>query len=234
MRILIADDDVDLTEVMSFALTREGHAVLVAHQSDEVVATFESEQPDLVLLDIGFGAVDGFEICQRMRESSNVPVIMVTARESEDDMARAFSLGADDYMTKPFSFRQLNMRVAAVARRSMVPLDTTLAAAGLRLDPANGEVTADGRVIQLTRIEFRLLHCLLAHQERVAPLERLLRFAWASDKGDLNVLKTHISHLRAKLGLNAPDARLNIRNVRGLGYRLEETSIEAGNKTRIK
>jgi DNA-binding response OmpR family regulator len=227
MKILIADDDLDLTDVTEFALRREGHVVAVASDGHAALARFETEQPDLVLLDIGPDGLDGLELCRRLREQSSVPIIMVTAKDTETDMAAAFALGADDYVTKPFSFRQLIMRIGAVARRSQTAVPPVLQRDGLMLDPANGEVTVDGAVVQLTRIEFRLLHCLLAHETRVAPTDRLLQFAWPTDRGDLNVLKTHISHLRTKLRLNRPDAQLTIENVAGIGYRLRTATLTA-------
>ncbi len=229
MKILIADDDVDLTDVTEYALRREGHAVILAHDGEQALANFVSEQPDVVLLDIGMSLMDGFEVCRRLREISNTPVIMVTARESEWDMARAFELGADDYVTKPFSFRQLIMRIGAVTRRVRSSTASSVMEAGaLRLDPETGEVSMAGKSVRLTRLEFRLLHCLIANYKRVATVERLLQFAWPSDRGDVNVLKTHISHLRRKLEMNEPASQLTIENVPGIGYRLVAASSAAG------
>jgi len=221
MKILLADDDLDLTDVTEYALRREGHTVTIAHDADQALAQFFSEQPDVLLLDIGIGPFDGFEVCRRVREASNAPVIMVTARDSEWDMARAFELGADDYVTKPYSFRQLIMRIGAVTRRarSTAPA-TSLHAGPLRLDAETGDVTVSERPVRLTRLEFRLLQCLLANSGRVATVERLLQFAWTSDRGDLNVLKTHISHLRRKLSAPAGEPEVVIENVPGIGYRL--------------
>jgi DNA-binding response OmpR family regulator len=217
MKILIADDDVDLTDVTEYALRREGHSVTLAHDSEQALIHFQREQPDVLLLDIGIGPFDGFELARRIREHSNVPMIMVTARESEWDMARAFELGADDYVTKPYSFRQLVMRIGAVTRRARATTASTVLQAGrLRLDPDTGDVSMGETSVRLTRLEFRLLQCLLANQKRVATIERLLQFAWPSDRGDVNVLKTHISHLRRKLG----NADIVIENVPGIGYRL--------------
>jgi DNA-binding response OmpR family regulator len=226
MKILIADDDPDLTDVTEFALRREGHAVVLARDGEQALASLEAEQPDLVLLDIGLDRIDGFEVCRQIRERSSIPIIMVTARDSENDMGRAFGFGADDYITKPFSFRQLIMRIGAVARRAQVPADAVLQMDGLRLDPATGEVTMLGAPVRLTRLEFRLLHCLLANVQRVAPFERLLRFAWPTDKGDPGALKTHISHLRAKLALNRTGASMTIESVPGIGYRLRPSERE--------
>jgi DNA-binding response OmpR family regulator len=226
MKILIAEDDADLTDVTEYALRREGHAVVLAYNGEQALSHFYSERPDVLLVDISMPQIDGFEVVRRVRETSNVPVIMVTARDSEWDMARAFDLGVDDYLTKPFSFRQLVMRIGAVARRSQTQAITSLEAEGLALDPASGAVTLSGRSVRLTRLEFRLLHCLLAHYRRVAPVERLLQFAWPDDKGDVNVLKTHISHIRCKLELGQPDARLVIENIPGIGYRLRSSAGE--------
>ena len=227
MKILLADDDLDLTDVTEYALRREGHSVTLAHDAEQALAQFYHEQPDVVLLDIGIGPFDGFEVCRRVRETSNTPLIMVTARDSEWDMARAFELGADDYITKPYSFRQLIMRIGAVTRRarSSTP-SATMHAGPLRLDAETGDVTLSGSPVRLTRLEFRLLQCLLANYGRVATVERLLQFAWTSDRGDLNVLKTHISHLRRKLSGHSADAEVLIENVPGIGYRIVATQRE--------
>lgn len=231
MNILLADDDVDLTDVTEYALRREGHRVTLAHDADQALAHFFSEQPDVVLLDIGIGPIDGFEVCRRVREASNTPLIMVTARDSEWDMARAFELGADDYVTKPYSFRQLIMRIGAVTRRARAAAPTGALQAGpLRLDADTGDVSVSGQAVRLTRLEFRLLQCLLANHKRVATVERLLQFAWPSDRGDVNVLKTHISHLRRKLATQAAADDILIENVPGIGYRLL-TGGERGNTT---
>ncbi len=186
-----------------------------------------------MLLDIGIGPIDGFEVCRRVREASNTPLIMVTARDSEWDMARAFELGADDYITKPYSFRQLIMRIAAVTRRARAAAPAGALHAGpVRLDADTGDVSISGHSVRLTRLEFRLLQCLLANHKRVASVERLLQFAWPSDRGDVNVLKTHISHLRRKLNSIPGAADILIDNVPGIGYRLvtarnDDTGTEA-------
>lgn len=222
MKILVADDDMDLTDVTEYALRREGHTVTLAHDADSALSQFFSERPDVVLLDIGIGPFDGFEVCRRVRERSNTPVIMVTARDSEWDMARAFALGADDYVIKPYSFRQLVMRIGAVTRRAQATAPKSLMEAGpLKLDAETGEVTMDGTPVErLTRLEFRLLQCLIANYRRVASIDRLLQFAWPSDGGDVNVLKTHISHLRRKLVLQGEASPIVIENVPGIGYRM--------------
>jgi len=220
MKILVADDDVDLIDVTEYALRREGHAVVLAYDGEQALSGFFRERPDVMLVDIGLPGIDGFEVCRRVREASNAPVIMVTARDSEWDMERAFELGADDYVIKPFSFRELLMRIGAVARRARVHSPAVLEAETLRLDPSSGEVTIGETPVSLTRLEFRLLHCLVANYRRVAPADRLLQFAWPDERGDANVLKTHISHLRWKLNLKREDAPLQIENVPGIGYRL--------------
>jgi DNA-binding response OmpR family regulator len=225
VKILLADDDADLADVTEYALRREGHAVTLAYDGEQALASFFQERPDVLVLDIGMPSVDGFEVCKRIRDVSTTPIIMVTARESEWDMARAFELGADDYVTKPFSFRQLIMRIGAVARRAHPAVPSVLQAENLVLDPATGEAQLDSNPIRLTRLEFRLLHCLIANYRRVAPSSRLIEFAWPDDRGDLDVLKTHVSHLRTKLGFNREGAQLAIENVPGIGYRLRPTEV---------
>jgi len=221
MRILLADDDFDLTDVTEYALRREGHSVTLAHDGDQALARFFSEQPDVMLLDVGMAPVDGFEVCRRVREASNTPLIMISARDSEWAMARAFELGADDYITKPYSFRELIMRIGAVTRRARSAAPASALHAGpLRLDADTGEVAISGHSVRLTRIEFRLLQCLLANYPRVATVERLLSYAWPSDRGDVNVLKTHLSHVRHKLTSLPGGANIVIESVPGIGYRL--------------
>jgi DNA-binding response OmpR family regulator len=197
---LLAEDDIDLSDVTAFALRRQGFSVHVAYSGSQALESFNVERPDVVLLDICLPDPDGIEVLTRIRERFETPVIMITGRSDEEALVQAFSAGADDYMTKPYSFRELTMRLQAVARRAATAkASSELSVGRLAIDPDNWSVTCEGEPISLTRLEFRILHCLASHFRKVTSTERLLRFVWRDDGGDANVLKTHISHIRQKL-----------------------------------
>lgn len=217
MKILLAEDDVDLSDVTAFALRRQGFAVLLAYSGAQAMQHHKDERPDVVLLDLALPEPDGLEVLRRIREVADTPVIVVTARDDEESMVEAFSAGADDYVTKPFSFRQLVLRVNAVTRRAAGQSQSTeLSLPGLTINPDTWSAARDGVPLSLTRIEFRILYCLASHFGRVTPTDRLLRYVWADDGGDSNVLKTHLSHIRQKFALH--DVSLSITAVPNVGY----------------
>src|SRR5262245_43389135 len=164
MKVLVVDDDVDLLNLMTYALRREGYEVLAAVDGQQALSRWETEQPDIVLLDGRLPRIDGFEVCRRIRHESTTPVIMLTVRDEEADIVRGLQLGADDYMTKPFSARQLLARMKAVLRRSHSGRHrrptSRVQVANLVLDLQLHEVTRDGEPIQLTPLEFRILSML--------------------------------------------------------------------------
>lgn len=221
MKILLAEDDLDLSDVTAFALRRQGFTVHLAYSGTQALETFGIERPDVVLLDICIPEPDGIEVLRRIREQGETPVIMITGRGDEPAMVQAFSSGADDYMTKPLSFRELSLRLHAVTRRSAAhSASSELRIGPMTIDPDTWSVACDGQPIAFTRLEFRILYCLASHFRRVTSTERLLRFVWRDDGGDGNVLKTHVSHIRQKL--QQAGAGLQITAVPNIGYVLNE------------
>ncbi len=227
MKILLADDDRYLVELLEYALGREGYRLLVAPDGRAALERWESEQPDLVLLDVNLPRLSGFEVCRRIRREAGTPVILLTGRNSEEDVLRGFELGADDYVAKPFSTRQLVSRIEAVLRRArrdqLRQPARELVVGELVLHLEAYQASRGGVAVQLTPTEFRLLHLLAANAGRVIPYSRLIEYAWgyADSYGEqgAGLLKSHVSHLRQKLGLR-PGAALAIAAVPGVGYRL--------------
>jgi DNA-binding response OmpR family regulator len=227
MKLLLVDDDTDLLDVTAYALRREGFNVTVATDGMHALQRIEQERPDLIVSDVVMPRLDGFDLCQKVRQAGTTPVILLTALNSEEHILRGFQLGADDYITKPFSPRQLAMRVRAVLRRGSLSSEPEpsreLRSGGLLLDVESHEVWHGDRQIQLTPIEFKLLHILCLNQGRVVSSSRLVDFAWGYDGGDVSLLKTHLSHIRGKLRLPQDDIG-NIRAVPRVGYRLESST----------
>jgi DNA-binding response OmpR family regulator len=223
MKVLIADDDADLLDLLCYALRREGYTVVTAIDGKQALRRFETERPDIVLLDIKLPKFNGFEVCRRIRQDAEIPLIMLTSCTDEEDVVRGLQLGADDYVTKPFSVKQLVNRMKAVLRRYAVHRyqepASVLEVDGLVLDLQSYEATKDGVRVQLTPLEFRILYILAMNQGRVIPYSRLVEHAWGYDGGDASLLKTHICHIRKKLGWRA-DQPGGIRSVTGVGYSL--------------
>jgi DNA-binding response OmpR family regulator len=223
VKILLVDDDVDLLDVTAYALRREGFNVIVAADGEQALQRWERDNPDVVVTDVFMPRRTGFEVCQRIRQASSTPVILLTAADSEQEVIQGFELGADDHIAKPFSPRQLAMRIRAVWRRSVgstAPEPTRRLQVGdFMLDVESHEVSLGLDQIQLTPIEFGLLHILAANPGRVIPAERLVDFAWGYDGGDVSLLKTHVCHLRKKLQLPRGGIE-DISSVPRVGYRL--------------
>ena len=227
MKVLAVDDDVDHLDLLTYALRREGYSVLTAVDGEQAVRGFESENPDIVLLDANLPKLNGFEVCRRIRLNSEIPVIMLTARDEEEDIIRGLQGGADDYLTKPFSAKQLITRMKTVLRRCQAdryrePV-SELTVGDLKLDLQSHEATKDGQLVQLTPLEFRILYLLAMNAGRVIPYSRLVEYAWGYygdyNTRDSSMLKTHISHIREKLNLRS-DQKGGIRAVPGVGYSL--------------
>ena len=223
MKVLLVEDDADVLDVTTYALRREGYTVLAAVDGQQALARWEAERPDLVLLDVTLPKLNGFEVCRRIRHEGETPIIMLTARREEEDVIRGLKLGADDYVTKPFSPRQLVMRMQAVRRRAAVDSRRRPArevrVGDLHLDVESHEATKGGQAVRLTPLEFRILHLLALDAGRVIPHERLIEHTWGHEGGDRAMLKNHISHVRKKLGLPA-EGPGSIRVVPGVGYSL--------------
>ena len=221
MKVLIADDDADLLDLMAYALRREGYTVLAAINGQQALQRYEAENPDILLLDVTMPKLNGFEVCRRIRQEAATPIIMLTARDEEEDVVRGLQLGADDYVVKPFSAKQLIARMKAVLRRYRTdgyrePV-SQLRVGDLVLDLQSYQVTKDGQLVQLTPLEFRILYMLAMNEGRVIPYSRLVEYAWGYDSGDANLLKTHICHIRKKLGLTTAQPG-GVRAVAGVGY----------------
>ncbi|MEU9145588.1 response regulator transcription factor [Streptomyces sp. NPDC048349] len=226
-RVLVVDDDPTVSEVVAGYLERAGFTVYRAADGPAALEAAARHRPDLVVLDLMLPGMDGLEVCRRLRARAggrpSLPVVMLTARGDEDDRILGLEVGADDYVTKPFSPRELVLRVRSVLRRasSAAPADQPrLAAAGLEVDPAARRVTRDGAELPLTLREFDLLVYFLRHPGQVCDRERLLREVWGWDFGDLSTVTVHVRRLRSKIEKDPADPQL-IRTVWGAGYRFE-------------
>jgi DNA-binding response OmpR family regulator len=223
-RALVVDDEPPLVQVVSGYLVREGFDVVTAGDGDAAVAAARDTRPDVIVLDLMLPGIDGMEACRRIRAFSDAYIIMLTAKSDEDDKLVGLSVGADDYLTKPFSPRELVARVRAMLRRPRTSAATPDAQVrrfgALEIDTAGREVRVDGRVVDLTRTEFDLLDALSA-QPRVAFSRRqLLDHVWGGEwYGDDHVIDVHVGNLRRKLDDDATHPRY-IRTVRGVGYRM--------------
>ncbi len=222
MKILVVDDDPDLLALVAFALTNAGYAVVKAADAGPAIAAFDRELPNLVLLDINLPSGSGFDVCRNIRDRSQVPVMMLTARGEEEDLVRALELGADDYLTKPFSPRTLLARVKALLRRAGIESADTLTAGGVSLDlEAQTLAFADGAALRLTRLETRLLQILIAQAGHVVTTERLLAHVWGHrGSGDRQLLKQLVHRLRQKLERASP-GNDPLQTESGIGYRLK-------------
>jgi two-component system OmpR family response regulator len=225
MKVLLVDDDPDLVDVTSYALRREGFNVIVAGTGQQALQRWEADQPDLVVLDVGLPNLNGFEVCRKIRDNSSTPVIFLTGMTQDENVVRGFHLGADDYVPKPFSPKQLAMRIRAVWRRTATPgagvPKAQLQLGNLLLDVEAHEVYLDGEPVKMTPIEFRLLRVLATNLGRVVSGTQLVDLVWGYDGGgDVSLLKTHISHIRRKISAEDGKAPVSIQAVPGVGYRL--------------
>ncbi len=225
MKALVVDDDRVLADLVAFALKREGFEVVQAHDGRAALARWAAEQPDILILDVNLPktvpALDGFAVCRQIRQESDVPIILLTVRAEEDDIVFGLKAGADDYILKPFSPRQLVARVQAVLRRAgKNPTPTTLRAAGLALEPGRRIVTLpSGRQAALTALECRLLEYLMINQGQVVPIQDLIDHTWGPSGGDRDMLRQLVKRLRAKIRPD-PGQPEYIETVPGLGYGL--------------
>jgi DNA-binding response OmpR family regulator len=221
--ILLVDDEDAVQKLLTYPLERDGFRVVQAWDGEEALERFEREHVDLVVLDVMLPKLDGLEVCRRLRASSRVPIIMLTARDDELDKVLGLELGADDYITKPFSIREFRSRVRALLRRAAPRgeehVNELIQSDGLRIDLGTREVEAHGRAVQLTYVEFELLRTLASHPGRVYTREQLLQALWGgSDYREPRTIDVHVRHLREKLE-NDPREPEFILTVRGVGYR---------------
>jgi len=202
MKILVADDDPDLLDLVAYALAQAGFLVVKAKNGTEAVSSYDEETPDLVILDINMPGATGFEVCASLRERGSTPIIMLTARGEEQDLVRALELGADDYLTKPFSPRTLLARIKALLRRAKIESAAGSMNAGrITLDAGDSTVRiGNGQPIALTKLEFRLMQALLAQAGRAVHSDRLLGLVWGHrGAGDRQLLKQLVHRLRQKI-----------------------------------
>jgi len=227
MRVLIVDDDPPSRKMTAFLLQEEGYTVLTAEDGQQALDMIECEQPDLVILDVMMPRVDGWEVCRRVRQRLNVPIIMLSAKGETSDRVQGLELGADDYLAKPFEPTELLARVKALKRRAeafATPAgQERLTIGDVTLDAVtNRAILADGRSIEMTPIEFRLLYTLMRNAGRTLTHDMLLNAVWGYDyAGYSNQVAVYIRRLRAKIEEN-PDLPIRLTTVRGVGYRFEK------------
>jgi DNA-binding response OmpR family regulator len=226
--ILLVDDEESVRRVLAFPLEKDGFEVIQAADGEEALLRFGEHDVDLVVLDVMLPRLDGLEVCKRLRATSSVPIIMLTARDDELDKVIGLELGADDYITKPFSIREFRSRVRALLRRSRVSQspgeeqDERIERDGLVIDVARRAVEVRGAPVQLTYVEFELLRTLAAQPGRVFSRRMLLESLWKSaDYRDPRTIDVHVRHLREKLEVE-PRTPVYILTVRGVGYRFRE------------
>src|SRR5437870_2370313 len=231
VRILLVDDDRELIDLLAFALKRAGLDPIGTHDAVTALRLFDDRKPDLVVLDINLGASSGLEVLRDLRRRSQLPVIMLTALDSEEDKVRGLESGADDYLTKPFSHRELIARIRAQLRRSgqewqpaRQKPETRLQVGSITLDMAEHSVTKSGQQVSLTVTEFRLLHCLMSNAGAVVQTSTLLKQVWGySDPGGSDVVRVTVHRLRRKLEADPTRPSL-LHTIPGVGVLLKSDS----------
>jgi two-component system response regulator RegX3 len=223
-RVLVVEDEESFSDALSYMLRREGYEVEIAPTGPEALSAFDRSGADLVLLDLMLPGLSGTEVCRELRSRSHVPIIMVTARDTEVDKVVGLELGADDYVTKPFSSRELVARIRAVMRRGAEPEDlmTSIVEAGpVRMDVERHVVSVDGTPVSMPLKEFDLLELLLRNAGRVLTRGQLIDRVWGADYvGDTKTLDVHVKRLRAKIEPDPANPKYLV-TVRGLGYKFE-------------
>ncbi|MBI1379305.1 MAG: response regulator [Frankiales bacterium] len=217
---LVVEDEDQIRQVVAAYLERDGFTVIQAADGLDAVTQAEQQQPDVIVLDLMLPGLDGVEVCRRIRTFSDTYIVMVTARTEEVDTLIGLSVGADDYMTKPFSPRELVARIRTIMRRPRNQPQPGRRCGGLIIDPDARQVTLDGELVDLTRTEFDILDVLSANPRHVHPRERLVDDVWGPGwVGDPRLVDVHVSHIRAKLGDDISDPRFIV-TVRGVGFRM--------------
>ncbi|EEG76897.1 two component transcriptional regulator, winged helix family [Dethiobacter alkaliphilus AHT 1] len=223
-RVLVVDDEKTIVKGLKFNLEKEGYEVLVAFDGEEALRVFNEESPDLIVLDLMLPKLDGFEVCRNIRKTSDVPIVMLTARGEDIDKILGLELGADDYVTKPFNPRELAARVKAIMRRSQSSSGDSgnlqvIRLQDLQIDLFQHKVRVRDKEVDLTSKEFALLSLMASHPGRVFSREKLLEHVWGYDYyGDARTVDVHIRHLREKI---EPDPGHTTVNFNGLGSRVQ-------------
>ena len=225
-RILLVDDEQSIQTLLSYPLRKDGYHVTGAHDGSEALERFDEARFDLVILDLMLPKLDGVEVCRQLRSRSQVPIIMLTAKGSETDKVAGLEVGADDYITKPFSMREFRSRVKAALRRSRMvgtaPEEESIERGDLKIDFGRRMVTLRGEEVRLTYVEFEILGALARSPGRVLSRETLLEHVWGdSEYRDPRTVDVHIRHLREKLEIE-PKKPEFLFTVRGVGYRFNE------------
>ena len=224
-RILVIDDDIEIQKMLAYVLEREGHEPVEAISGEDALRILEDSAPDLVILDLMLPGISGYDVCERIRATLAVPVLMLTARASEADMVRGLDTGADDYLTKPFSPTELLARLRALLRRSSFPLappSTAFQVGRVEIDVGRGRLLVDGSEVAVTRSEIAIIACLAVHAGEPIPARVLLKRALNYDCAEAQaraILKVRVSRLRQKLGDDSMHPTI-LTSVRGVGYAL--------------
>ncbi len=221
MKVLIADDDRTLADVTAFTFKREGFDVILAEDGEIAYQRWLDESPDLLILDVNMPKENGFQLCRKIREQSDVPIILLTVRNDEEDILGGFGLGADDYITKPFSPRQLIARVKAVLRRAKKRAPVTNRTwENLSLNLNRHELKiGDQEPIQLSGLEYRLMDCLMLNTGQIVTPEIIIDYVWGAQGGDMDMVRQLIHRLRSKLEKGSANT-IGINNAPGIGYEL--------------
>lgn len=226
IRVLVVDDEPMIVEMLTMGLNYEGFEVSVARTGYEAIDQARATNPDLVVLDVMLPGLDGVEVCRKLRAQGNVGILMLTAKGEVEDRIEGLDSGADDYLVKPFVFRELMARARSILRRRGINLQQVLRIGDLVMDRQTRKVARAGRAIELTPREFEMLELFLTHPRQVFPRDVILNRVWGYEYlGDTNVIDVHIRHLREKLG---DEERSLIRSVRGIGYGLEPADVSSG------
>jgi DNA-binding response OmpR family regulator len=231
VKVLLVEDDLDQLDITAYILRRESFAVVEASDAAEALRRFKVERPDLVVVNLALPPPGGVEVLRRIRAEDHTPILVVTGRNDRDDISRCLELGADDFITEPYAFKELALRVRAILGRIDGSVreapETQLELGELRLDAETHEVARGSFLIRLTPTEFRIFYALAKSAGHVVPANRLFADVWGSEGGAANSLRSHICHLRRKLGLDG-GARGSIVSVPAVGYVFEMSALPVG------